>query len=310
MKNFYNFFNIEYGQRKYHSKRDLKKNKDGIPLISSKGSNQGIYGYFDIIPKYEKVISLPNTGTICYANYQEKKCCIDDNCLVLKPKINLTIQEIFYFILLLRKQKFRFVYGRQVTANRIGNIKIPDKFPKWIYIKDFKKIITKNSKNNDKLNLTNRNWNFFNIEKDLFEIKGSKTTNKKILKRKEKGFFPYISTKATNNGVDGFYNFSTEKGNVIVVESAVCGFSSYQEKNFSASDHVEKLIPKFKLNIYNGLFITTLLNLEKFRYNYGIKCNQERIKRSKIKLPIDKNGNPDWKFMENYIKSLPFSSSL
>lgn len=31
---------------------------------------------------------------------------------------------------------------------------------------------------------------------------------------------------------------------------------------------------------------------------------------SVIKLPIDNNGKPEWQFMEDYIKSLPYSSNL
>ena len=29
-----------------------------------------------------------------------------------------------------------------------------------------------------------------------------------------------------------------------------------------------------------------------------------------IMLPVDYNDNPDWQFMENYIKSLPYSNNL
>ncbi|MDR0663067.1 MAG: restriction endonuclease subunit S, partial [Spirochaetaceae bacterium] len=85
---------------------------------------------------------------------------------------------------------------------------------------------------------------------------------------------------------------------------------SYQEHNFSASDHVEKLIPRFSLNKYIGLFIVTMINLDKYRYNYGRKCNQKKIKDTLIKLPADSAGSPDWQFMENYIKALPYSDKI
>jgi hypothetical protein len=35
-----------------------------------------------------------------------------------------------------------------------------------------------------------------------------------------------------------------------------------------------------------------------------------RMKESIIRLPVDINGQPDWQFMENYIKQLSFSSSI
>lgn len=162
---------------------------------------------------------------------------------------------------------------------------------------------------NKKLNFSVENWRWFLIN-DLFEISGTKTTPKLKLEEIGGGEYPYITTQSTNNGVEGFYNFYTEQGNVMVIDSAVAGFCSYQENNFSASDHVEKLTPKFKLNKYIGLFLQTIINLEQFRYSYGKKFNQIKIRSTKIKLPVDKNGNPDWKFMENYIKSLPYSAGI
>ena len=63
---------------------------------------------------------------------------------------------------------------------------------------------------------------------------------------------------------------------------------------------------KYQL-IHNSV---TLIRKEKYRFNYGRKWETERMKESLIKLPIDKNGNPDFEFMENYIKSLPYSANL
>lgn len=158
-------------------------------------------------------------------------------------------------------------------------------------------------------NLSDRKWKWFLIN-DLFDVSGTKTTPKRKLEEIGKGKYPYTTTQSTNNGVEGFYDFYTEKGNCLVIDSAVAGFCSYQEENFSASDHVEKLMPKFKLNQHIGLFLQTIINLEQFRYSYGKKFNQVKIRATKIKLPIDKVGNPDWKFMEDYIKSLPYSASI
>ena len=152
-------------------------------------------------------------------------------------------------------------------------------------------------------------WQWFVVD-DLFEISGSKTTPKKQLQESGAGPYPYVTTQSTNNGVEGFYNICTERGNAMVIDSAVKGFCSYQPDDFSASDHVEKLIPKFSLNKYVGLFLQTIINQEQFRYSYGKKFNQEKIRATKIKLPVDNEGKPDWKFMEDYIKSLPYSSGI
>ena len=34
------------------------------------------------------------------------------------------------------------------------------------------------------------------------------------------------------------------------------------------------------------------------------------MKKSRIKLPVTSSGEPDWQFMEDYIKSLPYSKNI
>lgn len=141
---------------------------------------------------------------------------------------------------------------------------------------------------------------------------GSKTTDKKILDEehiKNVRKYPYVTTQATNNGIRNFYDIFTDEGNILTIDSAVLGFCSYQPLNFSASDHVEKLVPKFELNVYKALFLTTVINKEQYRYSYGRKYNQDRIRETVIKLPF-KNNAVDWDFIENYIKGLHYSKHL
>ncbi len=130
------------------------------------------------------------------------------------------------------------------------------------------------------------------------------------MKKVGKGKYPYITTKAKNNGCEGFYLTRTESGNVITIDSAAVGYASYQAADFSASDHVEKLTLKGDLNKYIAMCLTTILNKEQYRFQYGRKASQDRLEYLKIKLPTTTQGFPDWEYMENYIKSLPYSSSL
>ncbi len=158
------------------------------------------------------------------------------------------------------------------------------------------------------MELNVQEWKEFKIS-DYFSVNGTKTTKLEILTDEYGlGAYPYVTTQAKNNGVAGRYNCYTEQGNVLVADSAVEGYVSYQENNFSASDHVEKLIPKFKLNRYTAMFLVTILNKENYRYSYGRKFNQNNIRNTVIKLPSKQleSGEfiPDWQFMEDYIKSL------
>jgi len=181
-------------------------------------------------------------------------------------------------------------------------------YSSFLFANRLSDFVQKNPLTHKDLFLNTENWCSFNLT-NLFEITGSKTTSILELEDYGKGIYPYVTTQATNNGAAGFYDFATEDGNVLTVDSAVVGYCSYQSINFSASDHVEKLIPKFNMNKYIALFLVAIFRLEQYRYNYGRKCSQSRMKERSIKLPAI-NGQPDWQFMEDYIKSLPYSGSI
>ena len=88
------------------------------------------------------------------------------------------------------------------------------------------------------------------------------------------------------------------------------GFCAYQERGFSASDHVEKLTPRFKMTAPMAVFLVTILNMEQYRYNYGLKRAQKRLRRESLRLPCKEGGEPDWQYMERYIGGLRYSGNL
>ena len=144
----------------------------------------------------------------------------------------------------------------------------------------------------------------FRLDK-IFEISGSKTTPKLKLEEIGLGKFPYVTTQATSNGIAGFYNFWTEKDNCITIDSAVLGTAFYQKENFSASDHVEILRPKFKINEKVALYFATLLNrmARVLDYSYGKKRSQKALKNEKILLST-LGGEINFSFMEKFIEEL------
>ncbi len=157
--------------------------------------------------------------------------------------------------------------------------------------------------------LNTEEWVLLKIS-ELFTISGTKTIPIEDLAFLGPGQYPYVTTKATNNGVRGFFSEKTEDLGVLTIDSAVCGYCSYQAMPFSASDHVEKLIPQFDMDSYVAMFFVTLFNMEQYRYNYGIKCSQKRLKAAEMRVPVDSTGEPDYNFMREYISHLEYSSNL
>ena len=225
----------------------------------------------------------------------------------------MSVEEMLFYAKCISSNKYKYSYGRQANKT-LKDLLIPKSVPKFIKekISDFKIKLEQNLKqkpvSNKKIALNVSEWKLFPLN-DIFTITGSKTTSKQELQEIGNGMFPNVTTQATNNGVDSFYDTYTEDGNILTVDSAVLGYCAFQPIRFSASDHVEKLIPKFRMNNYVAMFFVTILNMEKYRYNYGRKASQTRMKEISVRLP-EKDGNPDFGFMENYIKSLNYSKSL
>jgi len=165
------------------------------------------------------------------------------------------------------------------------------------------------SHNSRRLRLDFKKWEPVRLD-SLFTISGTATTPKPELGPSAEGKHPYVTTQSANNSVRGWCDTFTEEGEVLTIDSAVAGFCAYQPLSFAASDHVEKLTPKgFKINPEVGLFLATVINTERYRYSYGRKFNQNRIRKTEIKLP-HKNNKPDWEYMKNYMKGLPHSKYL
>lgn len=80
---------------------------------------------------------------------------------------------------------------------------------------------------------------------------------------------------------------------------------------FVASSDVTVLEPnKIPFNESIGLFVATVINQENYKWSYGRQIRLSDSKKMRVKLPANKDGRPDWKFMEYYIQSLPYSSNL
>ena len=169
-----------------------------------------------------------------------------------------------------------------------------------------------------KIDLEDRKWSWFKYN-DIFDIERGKTSREfsdnNIL---------MIGASQNLNGSNGeheniepFYDGINRDLPCISVGNGGntgCGQSFLQNLPFNAKGTVNILwLNKrfnIKLNSFIGIFLVSLIKLEKYRFGFGRGWSIDRMKESSIKLPIDKNGNPDWKFMEDYIKSLPYSSSL
>ena len=153
------------------------------------------------------------------------------------------------------------------------------------------------------IDIENIEWGEFKIN-SIFEIENCKCSNVSLL---QTGSMPYVGATNRNNGVLNFVkpveNLIT-KGNCIAFicdgEGSV-GFSIYKFEDFIGSTTVKIGRNKF-LNKYNGAFITTIADTVRSKYNFGFKRNATHLKNEILILPISSQGEPDYAFMEQYMR--------
>ena len=119
---------------------------------------------------------------------------------------------------------------------------------------------------------------------------------------------PYIAANSTDNGIEHYTDSAEYPGNLITIACDKQIKTFYQPVAFSASDDILVFrVARAHMNPYVACFIATILRVEAA---HMLERDNTKISDVYIDLPADENGNPDWQYMEDYIKSLPFSGGL
>lgn len=157
---------------------------------------------------------------------------------------------------------------------------------------------------NNKIDTTR--WKEFNIS-DLFEVKLSRDDLQpgKLIE----GNIPLISSGKMNNGIVMYIEEQPKATlfdkNTITID--MFGQAFYQTSNYYSVSHgrVNILIPKFKITKNIGLFLVSIFKKSfNERYSFSTMCSSTLLKRERILLPVDEQINPDWEYMEQYMKNI------
>jgi len=288
--------------------------ENGIFFVSRTSANNGIVARIkqldDLEPMPANAITVALGGSVLSSFYQEEPFYTAFHIACLYPKTELTKEQMLYYAYVIEQNKYRYNYGRQANKT-LKNILVPDinELPEYvskISLSDYE--FEKQPILNQTLELNTENWKWFRYD-EIFEIFTSSDSN---YLKSEIGNIPYISSTQFNNGVSSFVNSEpTQNENTITVaRNGSVGSAFYHSYNYCASpDDVRIFKPKFEMNKYIALFLCTLIEKEKYRFTYGRKFGTKRMQATKIKLPINLEGLPDWQFVENYIKTLSYSKS-
>lgn len=314
------------------TKSSIDRNKlTGIlgqrPYITRTDTDNGIDSFIDEQPNFEKdegnVITIGlDTQTVFY---QPASFYTGQNIQILKnDKLNKYIA--LFMIPLIKKQMEKFNWGGNgATLGRLKKVTImlpvtTTGSPHYVYMEEYmrqveKKLLLRYKKyiGTKELICQNRGeeirdckWKDFDV-KEVFPniLRGRRLKTDDHIS----GTMPYVSSSALDNGVDNFV--SNNQGVRIfnncltIANSGSVGATFYHPYSFVASDHVTSLANN-SFNKYIYLFggnITSRLS-EKYSFNREIK--DSRLQREKIMLPVNDCGEPDYEYMEKYMRRIEY----
>ena len=142
-------------------------------------------------------------------------------------------------------------------------------------------------------------------------VKGTRLTKANM----RDGNINFIGASAINNGITAHIANDEHihpENTITITYNGSVGEAFYQDKIFWASDDVNVLYPKFALNKYIALFIIPVLKQAGEKYAFIDKWKKEDMEKDCILLPVDENHQPDFSYMESYMKNqeIAVSASL
>jgi hypothetical protein len=306
MKRLDQQFTIKYGNKKLHNKEDL--DEGNTLVISSKGGDNGFYGFFDALITIRKpVISVPSTGSVGEAFVQLHPCAIDDNCLVLYPQRTFDMDYLFYIANEVRRAKWRFMYGRQITPYRLGKLEVlsEEEFKPTISWNELSQNLTPEKNPIKEMELTKPNLKQFKIT-DLFILQRG---HFHAIDRLKSGVYPTISRISDNNGLVGFYE-KPKKAEVfpkfLITVSTVTGDAFFQYYPFIATDNVVVCIPTREFRVTTLLYVQAALNKVKWRYSYGRQCYKGKLQKTVLSIPVNIKNEIDEDYIESIAVNQPY----
>ena len=331
--NFDDVFTISRGKRLVK----LDQIIGNIVYISSSKKNNGIDNYIlppNFMKIYKNALTLNNSGSVGYCFYHPYKFVVSDHCTVIQikdKKIKLNNYISLFLKPIIESMKSKYNFAREINNERLKKEKIllpatKNKLPDWEFMENYIKSlskeirydskVTENRINKKIIKLMSETWKEFKI-KDIFIIqKGERLT----VVHRTLGNTPLLTASSVNNGISSFIDYEMFKDKKKIFENKItvdmfCNVF-YQEFKYFSDDNIHTLLfknksyEKYYENKYINLFLVSILKQLSKKYDYGRQVRLKRFEEEIISLPVVNKKEIDFEYMENYIKSLSFSSNL
>lgn len=317
---------------KAHVKGDLDcyntPSENTIRFISRTETNNGCDCYVlnaDLTGIEEgNAIAIGDTTATCF--YQRDKFICGDHMVICRADwINL--YTALFIISILKQEKYKYSYGRAFKMDLISNtiIKLPatiDNHPDWDFMEQYIKLLnhkpltTTNFSRNKSRSLCIESWKPFKVN-ELFEVKYGINMELNTCIEAEDGdpdAINFVARTESNNGVSARVKpvdgKEPQPAGLITCAGGGSVLSTFlQEEPFYSGRDLYLLIPLQPMSKLAKLFCITVLKANKYRYSYGRQANIT-LPYLELLLPATAKGKPDFDFMENYMRSLPYGDRI
>lgn len=312
-----------------HGSRITKAERvEGDTVFLTAGfENCGVVGTIgnENIDIWEKPITVDMFGNVFY---HDETCAGDDNIYAfLNSKLSRTA-KLFVASSIASVTQSKYSYQQQFRQGDANKLSVylpatPNGVPDWAYMESYMAnletkvadslTMLQAAKDVEKKKVDTREWGEFKFG-DLFDLHGIKQAkSQKLIPTVELSdgipCVPYIVQSQFNNMVGRYVdkqwlienNEPPVEGNALVL-GVTLNACSYQPEEFGASQVITARSPC--LNKNNGFFIAAIVRKRIEQFDYKEKPSFEKYRALKIMLPIDKTGQPDWAYMEEYMRKV------
>lgn len=325
-----NLFDIHPTKAYKITNKDLLVENGENPVVVNSAYNNGVGGYTNLdVTEKGNTITFSDTTTADAIFYQESCFVGYPHVQGLYPKCygdKWSKYSLLFFLAVFKKASFvqNFDYANKFTRDLAKNIivslpsdsaGIPDfaymeEYMKDIFEKTRQKLLKQQKINPAKTFINVNDWKDFHLY-DLFVI-DSGTSLDKVKMGTNNPEINFVGRANANRGISCQVNKLPgiepyESGTLTLsLGGAYLGSCFVQEKPFYTSQNVFVLIPKTNMSRMAKDFIATMIFKEsQIHYKAFIDELNRHIKRDfVIKLPVNSEGNPDFAYMESYMKGV------
>ncbi len=157
--------------------------------------------------------------------------------------------------------------------------------------------------------IATESWKIFVVEDIFSKIVKPKVYHTREVTESEDGI-PYVVRSKFNNGI----KYLVKKPSGEINPPKVISFGAenatffYQESEWVSGRDIYYIDTR-DIDKYACLFITACLQPIAAKYSYNFGLFPDLLRKEKIKLPVDNRGNPDYKYMAEFMRALEAKSA-